>query len=93
MEKSFPNAYVLAPRVKKKLDSSSSSSSQNLGVSDDLRTASLGDPSWTNFLDDFDIHSVPPEFKKEGSDWSAAFNPKVKKVLDVNLVHTLEHGR
>jgi glucose repression regulatory protein TUP1 len=36
---------------------------------------------------------VPPELKKEGSDWFAIFNPKVKRVLDVSLVHTLMHER
>jgi glucose repression regulatory protein TUP1 len=45
------------------------------------------------FPDDLDPHNVPPELKKEGSDWFAAFNPKVKRVLDVNLVHTLMHER
>lgn len=34
---------------------------------------------------------MPKELKKEGSDWLAIFNPKVKRVLDVNLVHTLMH--
>jgi hypothetical protein len=34
---------------------------------------------------------LPRELKKEGSDWVALFNPKVKKVLDVDLVHTLVH--
>ncbi|KIJ12191.1 hypothetical protein PAXINDRAFT_157005 [Paxillus involutus ATCC 200175] len=43
------------------------------------------------FPDDLDPQHVPPEFKKEGSDWFAVFNPKVKRVLDVNLVHTLMH--
>ncbi|KZP33848.1 WD40 repeat-like protein [Athelia psychrophila] len=38
-----------------------------------------------------DPENVPPEMKKDGSDWSAVFNPKVKRVLDVNLVHTLMH--
>ncbi|TFK46770.1 WD40 repeat-like protein [Heliocybe sulcata] len=41
--------------------------------------------------DDIDPHNVPPELKKEGSDWFAVFNPKVKRSLDVNLVHTLLH--
>ena len=43
--------------------------------------------------DDLDIHSVAPELKKEGSDWFAIFNPKVKRMLDVSLVHTLMHER
>ncbi|KAG2073122.1 WD40 repeat-like protein [Suillus decipiens] len=41
--------------------------------------------------DDLDPHNVPPELKKEGSDWFAVFNGKVKRVLDVSLVHTLMH--
>lgn len=45
-----------------------------------------------------DIHNVPPELKKEGSDWFAVFNPQggkdgKKKALDVQLVHTLMHER
>ncbi|WFD32340.1 general transcription repressor [Malassezia sp. CBS 17886] len=31
------------------------------------------------------------EIKKEGSDWVAIYNPKVKPALDVNLVHTFTH--
>jgi hypothetical protein len=45
------------------------------------------------FPDDLDLHSVPPEFRKEASDWFAVFNPKIKKTLDVTLVHTLMHER
>ncbi|GLB45212.1 putative anaphase-promoting complex subunit 4 WD40 domain [Lyophyllum shimeji] len=45
----------------------------------------------TSFPDDLDIHTVPPELKKEGSDWFAIFNPNTKRVLDVSLVHTLMH--
>ncbi|KAJ8488398.1 hypothetical protein ONZ45_g11108 [Pleurotus djamor] len=44
-----------------------------------------------SFPDDLDPHNVPPEYKKEASDWFAVFNHKVKRVLDVNLVHTLMH--
>ena len=33
------------------------------------------------------------EYKKEGSDWFALFNPRTKRVLDVSLVHTLMHER
>ncbi|KAJ7599070.1 WD40-repeat-containing domain protein [Mycena floridula] len=43
------------------------------------------------FPDDLDPHNVPPELKREGSDWFAIFNPKVKRVLDVQLIHTLMH--
>jgi len=45
------------------------------------------------FPEDLDPASMPPEFKKEGSDWFAMFNPKVKRSLDVSLVHTLMHER
>lgn len=44
-----------------------------------------------SFLDDIDINNAPPELKKEGPDWFALFNPKVPRVLDVSLVHTLLH--
>ena len=47
----------------------------------------------SNFPEDVDIHNIPSEFKKEGTDWFAISNPKVKRVLDVNLVHTLMHER
>ena len=64
----------------------------------DLRASTAGAQSQvgalsTSFPDDLDIHSVPPELKKEGSDWFAIFNPKVKRVLDVSLLHTLMHER
>ena len=45
------------------------------------------------FPEDLDIHTIPPEYKREGSDWYALFNPKVKRVLDVQLVHNLMHER
>ena len=45
------------------------------------------------FPEDLDIHTIPPEYKMEGSDWYAVFNPKVKRVLDVQLVHNLMHER
>ena len=45
------------------------------------------------FPDDLDIHSILPEYKREGTDWFAIFNPKVKRVLDVQLVHNLMHER
>lgn len=34
---------------------------------------------------------MPPHLKREGVDWYAVFNPAVRRVLDVDLVHTLEH--
>ncbi|KAH0578297.1 hypothetical protein H2248_003923 [Termitomyces sp. 'cryptogamus'] len=48
-------------------------------------------PGSAGFPDDLDIHTISPEFKKEGSDWFAIFNPGVKRVLDVSLVHNLMH--
>ncbi|THV03736.1 WD40 repeat-like protein [Dendrothele bispora CBS 962.96] len=43
------------------------------------------------FPEDLDLNLMPSEFKKEGSDWFAMFNTKVKRSLEVNLVHTLMH--
>lgn len=39
----------------------------------------------------FDPETVARDLKKEGSDWMTIFNPNVKRVLDVGLVHTLLH--
>ncbi len=38
-----------------------------------------------------DPDEIPKDLKKEGPDWLAIFNPKVKRTLDVNLVHTFLH--
>ncbi|KAF8341960.1 hypothetical protein F5887DRAFT_1283883 [Amanita rubescens] len=35
-----------------------------------------------------DIHTTPPEYRRD-PDWHVVFNPKVKKALDVQLVHGL----
>jgi glucose repression regulatory protein TUP1 len=43
------------------------------------------------FPDEMDIHTIAPEYKREGADWYAIFNPKVKRMLDVQLVHTVVH--
>lgn len=40
---------------------------------------------------DMDPDMVPRELKKEGSDWTVLFNPNVPRILDINLIHTLEH--
>ena len=45
------------------------------------------------FPDDLDIHTLPAEYKRDGTDWFAIFNPNQKRVLDVQLVHTLMHER
>ncbi|PPQ86686.1 hypothetical protein CVT25_006761 [Psilocybe cyanescens] len=43
-------------------------------------------------VDDLTLQNLPPEFKKDGGDWCALYNPKVKKTLDVNLLHTFPHA-
>lgn len=48
-------------------------------------------PSVGNNLADLNLDHMPPGQKKEGSDWFAIFNPRVPRMLDVDLVHTLEH--
>ncbi|KAF9312734.1 general transcription repressor [Podila horticola] len=53
------------------------------------RTARNGAPS-SNWSDDPD--NVPPQLKREGSDWFAISNPKVPQLLKVDLVHTMEHS-
>ena len=54
-------------------------------------TATLNTSS--SLTEEFNAHNIPTEFTKKGNDWIAIFNPKVKRVLDVTLVHTLMHDR
>lgn len=44
-----------------------------------------------NFLANWDPADLPASQKREGSDWYAVFNPEVQRVLDVDLVHHLNH--
>ncbi|KAJ7080276.1 chromatin associated protein [Mycena crocata] len=38
-----------------------------------------------------DPAGVPPQYKKEGSDWFVLYNPAIPRSLDVSLVHTFIH--
>jgi glucose repression regulatory protein TUP1 len=42
-------------------------------------------------LANWDPADLPASQKREGSDWYAVFNPEVQRVLDVDLVHHLNH--
>jgi glucose repression regulatory protein TUP1 len=42
-------------------------------------------------LADLDPDQMRPDQKREGEDWFAVFNPNVRRVLDVDLLHTLVH--
>lgn len=44
-----------------------------------------------NMLANWNPEDLPPSQKREGSDWYAVFNPEVQRVLDVDLVHHLNH--
>ncbi|KAK6971486.1 chromatin associated protein [Favolaschia claudopus] len=46
------------------------------------------------FLENLDISTVPPEFKKDNSDWFAVWNPRIRPraIGDVSLIHTLLHA-
>lgn len=44
-----------------------------------------------NSLGDLEVDNVAPHNKKTGNDWYAIFNPQVQRVLDVDLVHSLNH--
>lgn len=41
--------------------------------------------------DGIDLTLVPKEFKKEGSDWHALYNPEVPRKFEITLLHTLSH--
>jgi glucose repression regulatory protein TUP1 len=42
-------------------------------------------------LAELDLERLPPHQKKVSDDWFAIFNPSVPRVLDVDLLHTLQH--
>ncbi|RKF57901.1 Transcriptional repressor rco-1 [Erysiphe neolycopersici] len=44
-----------------------------------------------NALADLELDRLPAHQKKIEQDWFAIFNPEVPRVLDVDLVHTLQH--
>ncbi|CAK7207414.1 proteinral transcription repressor [Sporothrix eucalyptigena] len=44
-----------------------------------------------NALGDLDPERLPAHFKKHRDDWFVIFNQQVPRVLDVDLVHTLQH--
>jgi general transcriptional corepressor TUP1 len=44
-----------------------------------------------NALGELDIERLPPNHKKMRDDWFVIFNQNVQRVLDVDLVHTLQH--
>ncbi|KFY94955.1 hypothetical protein V498_03620 [Pseudogymnoascus sp. VKM F-4517 (FW-2822)] len=44
-----------------------------------------------NALAELDLERLPDHQKKVESDWFAIFNPQVPRVLDVDLLHTLQH--
>lgn len=68
-----------------------SAQSHNVSTAPEPVSAVVVPVSHNNGFEDLDPANVPQELKKEGSDWFAVFNPKVKRALDVNLVHTLMH--
>ncbi len=44
-----------------------------------------------DFLNNLELSTIHPDWKKEGSDWFVIYNPKVKRTLDVSLIHTFIH--
>jgi len=55
----------------------------------DHRAAQFGNVG--NALAELDLERLPAHQKKVEADWFAIFNPMVPKVLDVDLIHTLQH--
>lgn len=48
-------------------------------------------PPVGNALGDLDPDRLPPHSKKSGYDWFCIFNQQVPRMLDVDLVHSLQH--
>jgi glucose repression regulatory protein TUP1 len=45
-----------------------------------------------NQLSEYDPDKLPSNLKKHGDDWYAVFNPRTRRQLDVDLVHSLSHS-
>ena len=48
-------------------------------------------PDVGNVLADLDPDMLPLSQKHEGSDWFAVFNPRIRRILDVDILHNLAH--
>jgi len=57
----------------------------------DHRNAAQQFGSVGNALAELDLERLPAHQKKVEADWFAIFNPGVPRVLDVDLLHTLQH--
>ncbi|KAK9455287.1 WD40-repeat-containing domain protein [Dipodascopsis uninucleata] len=55
-----------------------------------ISRASPGPPAGNN-LADLDFDRVPNEYKKQANDWFVIYNDRAPRILDVDLVHTLDH--
>lgn len=84
------NKRTLGPATPQQQQSAPSSYTDVRGGSPQITRPSPA-PAGNN-LGDLDPLSIPPHQKKEGPDWFVYFNPRVPRVLDVDLVHTLEHN-
>lgn len=42
-------------------------------------------------LSELNIDQIPAHYKKAGDDWICVFNQHVPRLLDIDLVHTLQH--
>ncbi len=56
-----------------------------------LSTETQPPPHDPDAVGDFDPMTAPAHLKKVKDDWSAVFNQAVPRVLDVDLIHTLQH--
>ena len=65
--------------------------SPQLGRQSPISQQQLRIPDVGNQLADLDPDQLPPNQKREGPDWYAVFNPRIRRVLDVDLVHNLLH--
>lgn len=43
--------------------------------------------------DDLTLANVPPEYRKETNNWTVAFNPKLPRNMDVDMIYSIHHPR
>lgn len=69
-----------------------STSALGLGPPPPLQGPPQTSSALASLNEDWNYGNVSPEYRKEGPDWFAVFNPKIKKTLDINLVHSFQHS-
>lgn len=90
-QQSQPNPYPGSPSVARPTPPPAHQAPMSQSVQYGLQYTEAELEEIGNKLSDLDLAKLGPNFKREGNDWHAIFNPRVMRRLDVDLVHNLVH--